>query len=278
MIDKLGMVALLLAVALSGCTSSGDDPLTAEDCEAQGLVLFDPSEGTMEHEHDDEASEDHHAEPSCVEPETGPRGSVALGGVPATTSRFSTLPLTWTLGTTLDGEDHAMLSEIRFSTEPLTDTSAKSTDWGEQVAVKEHQNFFDGKTFQTNHTFETEGTFYFRAFALIGGVNLWSGEAMVTVGPVAETGVVHVVTVSGSGPQAELDKSSLTINVGDKVQFVNDDLLERTFTGNGFEETVAANGGTSAELLFLEPGSVSYDSATMLSPLGDLSGTINISS
>lgn len=278
MIGKVGVVALLVAVALSGCTSNEPAPLTEADCAALGQVLSTGETGEHEHGEAMAGHDDHSTEPKCVDPEpAGPRGMVSLGTIPAATSKYSTLTINWTLGTTnADGKDHAMDTRIMMGTEPLSDTSAKPDDYGTQVAQSTHQNFDHGAVYSTEYSFTEEGTFYLYAFALIGGSNIWSDAAMITVGPVMETGVVHDITVSGMGPSAALDKSSLTIQVGDKIKFINDDLLPRTFEGTGFSEVVDGQGGVSTEFMFSEPGSISYTSKTDLSPIGDLSGNLNV--
>lgn len=273
MIDKVGVVALLLAVALSGCTSDEGEPaLTAADCEAQGLVL-------KEAESHDHGGEEEHHEASCVEAsEMGPRGSVDLGGLPTSLPMYQSVPLTWTLGTTLPGEDHAMRTEIRYSSEPLPEGNVKPDDWGLSVAKFEHQNYENGATYDATFTAETEGTFYFHAYSLVGGENIWSPQYLLEITPVVPTGVVHEIAVDGLGPQASIEKSSLDIMVGDSIKFTNSDLLERSFTAaNGeFDFTVAGQGGSSDELTILSPGTINYDSATALSPLGDLSGSIQV--
>jgi plastocyanin len=286
MIGKVGVVALLMAVALSGCATDDAPPaLTDADCAALGQVLSTSKEMESGHEHGeamDDGHEDgsHTAEPMCVDAEpAGPRGIVTLDVVPAEVSKYTTVSMNWTLGTTnADGKDHAMDTRIMMGTEPLTDSQAKPDDYGTQLAQSTHQNFDHGAVYSANYSFVEEGSFYLYAFALIGGDNIWSEAAMITVGPVAATDMVHEITVTGSGPSAAIDKSSHTIRVGDAIKFVNDDLLPRTFDGNGFTVTVEGQGGESAEIMFVEPGSVSYTTTTDLSPLGDLSGSINVQS
>lgn len=250
------LIALLLSsAALAGCTGDGDDepqPLTEADCEAQGLVLG-------ENETFDNETGEHHTEPACVEP--GPPATLTIEGLPANASAYAQVSFQWALGTE-EEESHAMRTEVRVATESTpADERTKPDDWGESVALKEHQNFVDGQSYDATFSTDTPGTYHFRAYGLVSQTNVWSEEYVLTVDPIEPTGTTHTVTLSGGGlPQvSSADPADLTIALGDAVAWETDDpagdWTVHSLSGPESFETTA--GGDA--VTFLVPGSYTWE-------------------
>lgn len=269
-------VALLVAMtALAGCTDDGDDApaaLTEEDCAAQGLEL-----GTIEAMGEDGTPT---TEVACVEP--GPPATLTIEDLPASVSAYTNVVFRWVLNTPSDDEMHTMDTQVRFETGARASTTSddelgKPDTYGENVAQMEHQNFRDGQSYEASFTPTEPGTIYFRAFALVNGENIWSPEYTLEVGPIEPTGVTHTITLSGVGlPVASsADPSSLTIGLGDGVQWTTDDpagswTITRE-TGPDGQDIDTTSGGD--EVVFLVPGSYTYNAE---GTAGSVSGTIEV--
>lgn len=272
--SSLLVAAMAVLVALSGCTDKAEPApaLTEEDCAAQGMVL-----GTQE-SMDSNESADVTSVPACVPP--GPPATVTIDGLPASTSAYSNVAFTWTLHTDSEDEMHTMDTQIRWANAPADEASLGKPDtFGEKLVQKEHQNFFDGQTYDAVFAPETSGTYYLRAFALVNGENLWSPEYILDVSEVAATGTGHTLTLSGGGLPVvtSISTTTLAIGLGDSVAWVTDDPAGSwTITSDTGPASFATTSGGDA-IVFLIPGSYTYTADGTLSLLGGASGTIEVS-
>lgn len=277
----------LLVTALAGCAEDEepkDEGPTAAECEAQGLVLGERdvmtdgmagNDSVDGMDHSDHM--DHETEPACVSP--GPPATVRIDGLPSSVQAYTPVTFDWVLETDAE-ESHAMRTEVRFDTEVnvgACDPDAelqKPDDWGESAALKEHQNFVDGQSYNGTFTPTEPGNYCFRGYALVSQTNVWSDVYMLNVTAVQPTGVTHTVTASGGGSSAlgGLDAQDLPIALGDAVAWETDDPAgSYSITGTGPESFSTSTGGDA--VTFLIPGSYSYDAE---GTLGTFSGTITV--
>lgn len=250
------LTALSLTVlALAGCTDGDDgppDPLTEADCEAQGLVLG-------QNETFDNETGEHTTEPACVSP--APPATLTIDGLPDAVPAYAQVSFQWVLWTEAE-ESHAMRTEVRVATESTpADERTRPDDWGESVALKEHQNFVDGQSYDATFSTDTPGTYHFRSYGLVSQTNVWSQEYVLTVDRIEPTGTTHTVTVSGGGlPEASsADPEDLTIALGDAVAWTTDDpagdwTVHSTSGPESFETTAGGDAVT-----FLVPGTYGWE-------------------
>lgn len=259
------LVTLLVAAALAGCSDDdGDNTSHQEECPddhdamsgdaMDGAMSGDAMDGTMDH-----SAHGH----DC--PTDGPPATVTLTGLPATATVYEKLSFQWVLDTEAE-ESHAMRTEVRVANASMAVTNETGPDaYGELVQQKEHQNFGPDTAFDATFTPEEEGTYYFRAYAVVSGVHVWSEESAVEVGPVQPTGDSTTVTVDAGSAVTGATLDGATITVGDGIVIQNDDLIEHAFTftpeggGDGFTENVAA-GESSNAIVFLTLGSWDFQS------------------
>lgn len=275
-------VTLLVAMAaLAGCTDDGDTTpaLTEEDCAALGLILGtheSMDHDGMEHEGmDNDTAMEHNQEPACVP--AGPPATVTIDGLPAAGNAYSNIAFTWTLHTDSADEMHTMDTQIRWATAGVDDASLGKPDtFGDKLAQKEHQNFFDGQSYDAVFAPEEAGTYYLRAFALVNGENLWSPEYMIEVSPVAPTGTSHTITCSNGGiPQLSSCDDPLTITLGDGVSWTTSDPAGSwtiTKAGGPDGQDISTTSGGD-EVVFLIPGSYKFEAE---GTLGSVEGTIEV--
>lgn len=242
---------------LAGCSDGDDDAApTVQECETDGLVLNE-TQGV------------------CVAPP--PVATVTLEGLPDTVQAYDTIGFQWILDT-YKPENHAMSTQARVATESTpADNTTRPEEFGELVTEMEHQNFAPGQSYDAEYQPTEPGTYYFRAYAVVETVHVWSDEVAVQVTEVAPTGETTTVTLdTGAGVQGT-DLGETAIAIGDAVVFQNDDLVEHTLTSTtgdpAFEVAVAA-GAASDPVDFLVPGTWGYTSDAPQPPTGSIRVTV----
>lgn len=240
----------LLVLSLSGCLDGGSDPdatgettLAAPDCEAQGLELgINATTGETE----------------CVEP--APPARVDVLGLPDSVETRTVVDFTWVLHTDAQ-QSHTMRTEVRFSTESIADEELGGPDdWGESAAMREHQNFVDGQSYDGTWIPDAPGTYYFRAYAVVDATHVWGPEHTVAAVEPGPTGVTHAVTVTACGVPGVggLEPADLAIARGDAVSWTSGDPDTYAITStNGPADFSTATGGDA--VTFMVPGSYTYE-------------------
>ena len=258
-----GLLAALLmtALALAGC--SGGKGHT----EVPGVTCPD---GTIVAVEQVEADERHHEDGfnATVLCPTPPK--VSLTGLPATVQAYTPAAFTWSIDPGSVKAGHSMVTEIRYAKASVPDAEASITTYANAVTKKEHQDL--PKTFKGNMTFQQPGKVYVRAYAAVQGEgysrrDVWSSESVIEVLPVTPTGVVQTVKHTAGLAAGNLDPTSLPLKLGDALLFQNDDLVEHKLTGTDGPPgstactlTAAAQGGKSAQCVFVIPGRYTFQS------------------
>jgi plastocyanin len=145
------------------------------------------------------------------------------------------------------------------------------TDYGNQ---SEPQTDVEPGEFTASFQPEGAGTYYVRAYAIVGGNTTFSEEA--TFEGAGAAGTVHEVTIT-SAPIGELssyDPDELTIKVGDSVVWINEDNEAHTATAEDgtFDTGEIAGGEQSEPIVFETAGEFDYEDSEAM--LGMISGTI----
>lgn len=214
-------------------------------------------------------------EPACINPDvSGACVPVhAELNLPSQASVFRTIDVQWSLingsyGSIADPA-HSTLSQVRIANAPVPDNQLAGPEtFGDAVPDMErtHQNL--PANFQGTLRFETPGTYYVRVYmharstGFQGGneSDLWSPEIQLEVLPVTPTGVTHVIAHAAGGPLGTLSPASASAQLGDSVQFDNQDLIEHEFVFTeapaGFTATsvVVAAQSTSEAFMLAFPG------------------------
>lgn len=106
------------------------------------------------------------------------------------------------------------------------------------------------------------GTLYLRAHAIQGGAHYWSSEANVSV---PEAGTTHIVTITDEALPflAMMDPDPVTVAVGDRIVWQNDDDAPHTATADDGEDfswdTGTIDAGSASEpIVFDVAGEFTY--------------------
>ncbi len=231
---------------------------------------------------EDEDAHDHGAhgeELACVP--AGPVAAVTLTGMPASTMAYSPVSFEWVLNTETDEELHAMDTQVRVSSESVAADALGTPDtYGDMVSQFEHQNFFDGQTYNGSFVTDVPGTYYFRAYAVVSGENLWSDEVALEVTEVQPTGTTHTITCDNGGAQSlgSCDPDDLDIVLGDAVEWANGNMggvgswtIHKVSGPDGQEIDTTAGGEA---VIFRVPGAYVFEAD---GDLGNVEGSITVS-
>jgi hypothetical protein len=242
------MVALLSSLALAGCTGGDSHAAAAPVTCPDGTVLTGEQVEAADGHHDDGFD----AASLCpVAP------SVRLNGLPTSLQAFLTAPFTWTLDNGTVAKAHSMLTSIRYSTSSVEDRDLTNVNkYPTELLKREHQDL--PVTYQGNLSFAKAGTVYLRAYMEVAGKDYWSPEVVLNITPVPATGVVVDVTHAPGDFLGGLDVEEVTLDLGDALRLVNEDLTTRTLkfaSGPAAVPTISAGAqGASDPVVFAVPG------------------------
>ncbi len=230
------------AIMISGC-SGAEEATTAPTCDEIANYLDAMGE--------------------CI-PHTEP--TMIVEGLPTTIQQFSSAEFTWSLDNGTRSAVHSMDSRILASATDLNVTNETGPDaWGTQVTVQKHKDFPDN--FTAAFAWDEVELVYVKGYMLIDAVNVWVDLGTIDVTAVTSTANRTTIAISGTPPS--VDKSEVSVVVGDGVTFDNGLLYEVTLSWvctNGVTPPAGAiAAGTTLDVDFTVLTSCSYTLNTPLS-------------
>ena len=273
MLKAFAPIALVLALALAGCSDDEDghalDPVTCPD----GTVLSADEVEQMS----DAMGHDHHAGGFNATALCPVPPSVTLEGIPPSLQAFKTASFRWSLDNGSLHHAHSMITSIRYHTASVPDSElGAATKYPNELIKREHQDL--PVAYQGNLSFSKVGTVYLRAYAEIGGEPYWSDEVRLNVTQVPATGTVHMVTKQPGDLLTPVTPNAIEAVIGDGIQLDNQDVkahsCEMASGPTAVDAVAAEQQAMSNVVLLLVPGTYVFGCDEAVQPS---SFTVNVS-